>query len=61
ASEAGATGFPWFLDLVDSLVKREASSVEGLARLLLSRLARHGELGLGYRANLQERGDRVQS
>ncbi len=56
AAEAGATGFPWFLDLADALVKREAAQVEAVAAALLSRLARRGSLHLGYRANLQEQG-----
>ena len=55
ANEAGATGFPWMLDLVDALVKREVSSMTAVEAALLSRLARRRSLHVGYAANPQER------
>lgn len=54
ASEAGASGLPWPIDLVDSLAKREASKVSAVAALLLSRLARGEAPQLGYASNPQE-------
>ena len=58
ASETGATGLPWAIDLVDGIVKREVALLDSIERHLLSRLARGFIAELGVKANPQEQGRR---
>ncbi len=55
---AGASGLPWIIDIVDSLSKQQVSLVEAIRRLLLGKLATRGEEGIvvAYPTNPQERG-----
>ena len=57
AREAGPSGLPWIIDLVDSLAKRNVSLIEAIRGSLLSKLAIHtGEnIVVGYPTNPQEK------
>jgi len=57
AREAGSTGLPWIIDLVDSLSKKEVSLIEAIRSTLLNKLAIYaGEnIVVGYPTNPQER------
>ncbi len=55
AWEAGPSGFPWALDLVDSMVKRGVGIIDSIENLLLSRLARSRLTEVALSSNPQER------
>ena len=57
AHEAGSSGLPWIIDLVDSLSKKEVSIIEAIRSTLLNKLAIYaGEnMVVGYPTNPQER------
>ena len=57
AREAGSSGLPWIIDLVDSLSKKEVSLIEAIRSMLLNKLAIYaGEnIVVGYPTNPQER------
>ncbi|OWJ55052.1 hypothetical protein Pdsh_05010 [Pyrodictium delaneyi] len=55
AREAGPTGLPWLIDLVDSIVKKEVVHINAVHGLLLARLARARRHSLVYHANPQEK------
>lgn len=55
AREAGPTGLPWMIDLVDSVVKKEVAHIGAVHSLLLARLARGRRHTLAYHTNPQEK------
>jgi len=55
AREAGPTGLPWIIDLVDSVVKKEVAHIGAVHSLLLVRLARGKRHTLAYHTNPQEK------
>ncbi len=56
AKEAGSTGFPWIIDIVDSLVKQEVSRMlKYIESYVSSRIARLTIPHVGLPANLQEK------